>query len=74
MASRNKAPRGSKTSWSQYAVMVNFLEIPFNFNLVNGKGTDNLKGKGVVARKPSEGSTWCLIPRAIEFRIYVTIR
>ena len=50
MDSRNKAPRGSKTSWSQYAVMVNFLEIPFNFNLVNGKGTDNLKGKGVVVR------------------------
>ena len=28
--------------------MVTFLEIPFNFNLMDGKGTDNLKAKELL--------------------------
>ena len=48
-ASRGNSQRGTKTTWSQYQAMVTFIEVPYNFNLLNGKGTDNLKGKGVVA-------------------------
>jgi len=48
-ASRGNSQRETKTTWSQYQVMVAFIEIPYNFNLLNDKGTYNLKGKGVVA-------------------------
>lgn len=48
-ATRGNSQRGVKTSWAQYAVMVSFIEIPYNFNLLNDKGTDNLKTKAVIA-------------------------
>ena len=44
MAADGKSSRGGKTTWSQRAAMVLFLEDPTNFNLITGNGTANHNG------------------------------
>lgn len=39
-----KRSRGGKTTWSQLAAIVTWLEVTANFNLVNGKATAGMKG------------------------------
>ena len=38
-----RSRRGGKTTWSQLAAIVTWLEVTANFNLVNGKATAGLK-------------------------------
>ena len=39
-----KRSRGGKTTWSQLAAIVTWLEVTANFNLVNGKATATTAG------------------------------